>query len=456
MNDLKRDKTESPFSVKNVRMFVLFRIFFNARFYYPVFTVLFLDYGLSLEEFAILNVAWAVSIVLLEIPSGALADTIGRVKLVRFASCMMLVEMVLIGFAPIGSSWVFWVFLINRILSGAAEAAASGADEALAYDSLKDACLESQWDRVLEVLMRWKSFAFVIAMSVGAAVYDHDFLNGMIQSLGLSIQLSQEITIRIPIFMTLLLSLGAIYTSFSMNELLEHKEAGKIGSAMDRTKAAFLKTMSAGHWILQTPLAISIILAGVLFDHTIRLILTINSEYMRLIDLPEASFGAIAAVISAIGIFTPRFSRYLVGRLSEKGNYLLLAIFTAIGLGGMSLFYPYLGVFPMALLSITIGMASYFVSYYLNKITDSKHRATVLSFKGLSFNLAYGVIGLLYSWLVAQLRMQTGDSVWVDEDLIGDHLFMDSFQWILPYFLLLFFACSFFIGIRNFKRNSAP
>ncbi|MGD8213114.1 MAG: hypothetical protein PVF32_24840, partial [Desulfobacterales bacterium] len=65
-------------AIRNVRLFIAFRVCFNARFYYPVFTILFLDFGLTLEQFALLNAAWAASIVLLEVPSGALADTIGR------------------------------------------------------------------------------------------------------------------------------------------------------------------------------------------------------------------------------------------------------------------------------------------------------------------------------------------------------------------------------------------
>jgi hypothetical protein len=51
----------SPFKLGNIRLFIAFRIFFNCRFYYPVFTILFLDYGLTLEQFALLNAAWAAT-----------------------------------------------------------------------------------------------------------------------------------------------------------------------------------------------------------------------------------------------------------------------------------------------------------------------------------------------------------------------------------------------------------
>ena len=53
----------SPFAIKNIRLFIAFRIFFNARFYYPVFTILFLDFGLTMAQFALLNAIWAATIV---------------------------------------------------------------------------------------------------------------------------------------------------------------------------------------------------------------------------------------------------------------------------------------------------------------------------------------------------------------------------------------------------------
>ena len=72
---------ESPLS-RNIPLFIAFRVFFNARWYYPVLAVLFLDFGLSVEQYALLNVAWAAAIVGLEVPSGALADQFGRKRMV--------------------------------------------------------------------------------------------------------------------------------------------------------------------------------------------------------------------------------------------------------------------------------------------------------------------------------------------------------------------------------------
>ncbi len=83
----------------------------------------------------------------------------------------MIFEVGIISFVPkTDPSVIFIVFLVNRILSGLAEAAASGADEAIAYDSLAAKGDPNQWGRVLEVLMRFQSIGFIFAMSVGAAI----------------------------------------------------------------------------------------------------------------------------------------------------------------------------------------------------------------------------------------------------------------------------------------------
>jgi len=169
---LENQRTKSPYKIRNVRLFIAFRVFFNCRFYYPVFTILFLDYGLTLEQFALLNAAWAATIVLLEVPSGALADTVGRRNLLVFTGILMVIEMMLLCFAPRGNAQLlFPIFLVNRILSGAAEASASGADEAIAYDSLQPEGDIRDWPRGLEKQMWARSSPCIIAMSLGAAGY---------------------------------------------------------------------------------------------------------------------------------------------------------------------------------------------------------------------------------------------------------------------------------------------
>src|SRR5476649_1198064 len=162
---------------RNWRRFVLFRVLFNSRFYYPVLAVFFLDLGLSATEYTLLNFAWALAIVFTDLPAGVLADRIGRKPLVVAAAVFMVLEMILLGVAPLhGGIVLLLCCLANRILSGMAEGMASGADEALVFDSLAERNRSDEWPKVLDQVMRWQGVGMVIAMLVGGAVYDPNFM----------------------------------------------------------------------------------------------------------------------------------------------------------------------------------------------------------------------------------------------------------------------------------------
>lgn len=430
---MSQSPDQNPLRVPNIRRFIAFRILFNARFYYPIFTILFLDFGLSLEQFAILNAVWAATIVILEVPSGALADTVGRRNLVIASTVIMILEMLLLIVAPIGQMpIVFYLFLFNRILSGAAEASASGADEALAYDTLKDLGMEKSWGRVLETQMRFQSIAFIVAMSLGAFLYDAERLNQFLGLLSLDWDVPKPVAMRLPLLLTLCLGIGAFITALRMEEPESEKAARhklRLSETSHTLSRAFAKTLATGKWILQTPAALVIILGGFLIDHIARMILTLNSEYYRQIDLPAASFGLISAGFGLMGVFMPKLGRWLSENRRKPFNYFLLGIATFCGLYGMSWFIPYWGVLPMILVYGSISLTGFLVSSYLNAVTSSESRATALSFKGLSYNLAYGGIGILYSLLVYSLRNAPASA-----DLSDGALESSLFQQALGYF----------------------
>lgn len=438
--------TSSPFAIRNIRLFIAFRVFFNARFYYPVFTILFLDYGLTIEQFSILNTVWAITIVCAEVPSGALADLLGRKQLLVLTSVLMIVEISVTAFVPIANmNIVFWAFLINRVLSGLAEAMASGADEAIAYDTLMLEGYPDAWPKVLSVQMRVQSVAGVLSATLGALVYDPNIVNRVISWFGFQGQITQQVSMRFPIYLTLVLALFAFWTTTSMKEINNQKDRENTPLSFATIWQAGLLTLQAGKWILSTPFALSIILFGMLYDHILRLIITLVSLYFRLISLPEASFGIIMAGLTLLGIGVAKLAEYMVERYSPAQNACWLGLLTLLTLLGLTLFLPYAGIIPMAMVMIGLMLVRFFTSHYLNKITSSDQRATVLSFKGLAFNLAYGIIGILFALLIVHLR---GDLTSVHPDwasqMIEDETFKRSFLWMPGYFMVLITAITLF------------
>ena len=442
----------SPFTIRNVRLFIAFRVFFNSRFYYPVFTILFLDFGLTLEQFALLNAAWAAAIVLFEVPSGALADTFGRRNLLVLTGVLMVVEIALLCFVPLGNiDLLFAVFMVNRILSGAAEAAASGADEAIAYDALKAEGDTRDWPRVLDRQMRIQAIAYMGAMSLGAAVYDPALMQQAVNLLGLNIRLTQDITLRFPLYLTLLMAVLTLNTTLQLREKQTSVDLQRdlAENRKPQMFEAFKLTLLAGDWILKTPFALVIILAGLIFDNCIRMVITLCSQYYRLISIPEASFGLISSGFAVLGLIIPRLALKMVNRRSPRFNLGVMTVITITGLAGMTLFLPIIGLLPVALLTGVMYMGRFFQSHYLNRITASHQRATVLSFKGLSFNLAYGLIGVLYSLLLIFLRPQTAAThPELSAVNLANLVFVKSIVWFPWYFLFTMTALLIFAGWR--------
>lgn len=449
----------SPFAIRNIRLFITFRVFFNARFYYPVFTILFLDFGLTIEQFALLNTVWAITIVCAEVPSGALADILGRKRLIVATSLLMVAEMCLIAFVPLGNpDLIFWAFLTNRILSGLAEAMASGADEAIAYDSLVAEGNPDDWPKVLSLQMRLRSIGTIITMTCGALIYDPSVVNRLLEWLGSTLTVNQQITMRFPLYLTLILALLATITALKMTEERKEESAGN----GIRTLAAFKMTWNAAVWIARTPFALAIILFGMCYDHILRMIVTMTSQYYRQIHLPEASFGVIGSAIAMLGLLVPKIAEYMIEKNSPSVNMLWVTGISLVGLFGLTGFFPYWGLLPMALIFIAMMFVSFFTSHYLNRITASYQRATVLSFKGMAFNLAYGLIGFFFATLIAYQRTrEAANHPDLPQSAIEELAFHNAIGWFPWYtivcLVLTFLYCSFRLkGSKEYRQKNVP
>lgn len=410
--------SEETDSSANPKWFILFRIFFNSRFYYPVYALLFLDFGLTQEQFAALNFAWAIAIVVLEVPSGALADQVGRRPLVIGAAFLMMIEMAVMLLMPVvslanyegnpeafasASALLFTVFLCNRVISGAAEAAASGADEALAYDSLPEEDRDQHWSKLTTKLMKMQSVAFIVVTLIGAAVYDPVFLNRVLAFFGSEKTLIQDQTLKIPIALTFAMSLGVLFTALKMKEPASFVRPEK-KHFFHATKDAFARTLKAGRWIAVTPAALMLLITGLFFDSIIRLYYTVGSIWLEAIGYEPAQFGIISVAGSLAGILAAVIGEKLINTRSPGFNFKLLGLLTFIGISSLAFPIKFWSVAFLPTLWISMRLLHFFLSNYLNRVTDADNRATVLSFRGLSMNLSYGILTWLYGMQTAYQR----------------------------------------------------
>ena len=399
------------FAYRNPRLYVYFTVLYNARAYYPVLAIFFTDLGLTLDRFVFLNLMWALAIFLLEVPSGALADTLGRKKLLVFSSLIMVVEMAILLLAPKdGGNLLFALCILNRLLSGTSEAAASGADESIAYDALPEEGRAQAWDDVLSAAMKWRSAGFFITMALGGLLYDFTWA----QKLGVSVPV--EISHRLPIAVVLVQAIACVAITLRLEET-PHAS----GEAKARCASAFRLTLRTAKKAFTTRSIAVVIVGGLLIDSVARNFATMTSEYYRLIHYPEWSFGLIGAVGGFVGFFVPAIARWLNARFSALGVLGISAVLAIACLSLIAPAWPWVGLLPVMLLMTLLGLVGFTVGRHLHASAESSERATMLSVRGLAFNLGYGTFSLGFSLLLARMR-----------ETVGDDAFRSALLWQLP------------------------
>lgn len=124
--------TREPVGVRGVAIrAVLFRGTRDLLPIYALYGVLFADYGLSTAQISLLLALWSVTAFVLEVPSGAWADTVSR-RALLVLSCLLQ--------ATCFALWMlvpsFLGFALGFVIWGVASSLESGTFEALIYDDL--------------------------------------------------------------------------------------------------------------------------------------------------------------------------------------------------------------------------------------------------------------------------------------------------------------------------------
>ncbi|MBI2140739.1 MFS transporter [Candidatus Woesearchaeota archaeon] len=109
----------------------------------PTVVLFFQENGLSMKDIFLLQAAYALAIVVFEMPTGYFADAYGR-KLSLIVGAVL----AFFGMAAYSFSYTFWGFLAAEILMGIGSSFTSGADSALLYDTLLQSRKEKSYKSI--------------------------------------------------------------------------------------------------------------------------------------------------------------------------------------------------------------------------------------------------------------------------------------------------------------------
>lgn len=156
------------FSLKNIGLYYLLGIFLNGWFILPNWVFYFSQY-IDLVQIGIVEGVAILVGIIMEVPSGALSDLLGKKKTIIFGALSIILSSLILIF-----STEFIHFLVGNTIMFIGFSFLSGATEAFAYDSMVEQKLQKHYDVVASKYTSISIAATVFATFMGGFLYGVD------------------------------------------------------------------------------------------------------------------------------------------------------------------------------------------------------------------------------------------------------------------------------------------
>lgn len=137
-----------------------------GRFFVPVLALFYVASQVSLGEFSIIMSIFALTLLVFEVPSGVVADLLGKKNALLLSRGLLLVEVFILA-----TSNGFWFFLVAKIISGIGVSLNSGTDESLLYDTLKKLDRTKEYKSILGERSMYAYLSQAITFIIGAFIF---------------------------------------------------------------------------------------------------------------------------------------------------------------------------------------------------------------------------------------------------------------------------------------------
>ena len=305
----------------------------------------------------------------MEIPSGAIADIIGKRKAIILA--MILASA---GFLMMGSANSIPPLWVGFLLAQAGWAFYSGAAEALAYDSLVDVHQEDKFDKVISANGSIATITTVLGTLAGGVMY-HFYDRSTHLAMGL----------------------GYLVAFFVALKLIEPKTDTEKFDLKNWWRTLVDGSKQLGIPSLRPFVIVILILMGAEYMY----------EWGLLKPAIATSFGFMdksqAVIFASLGLLNAYLVRHLPtirSKVSDKRGLYLLTIVMGTGFLLSTLPLKIFGLIPMLLIAISGYLVYPWISIVVNQHIDPKHRATALSAVALLTKIPYVVLAILAGTMI--------------------------------------------------------
>jgi len=339
----------------------------------PVIVLFYGEHGLGLHDVFILKSVYSIAAVVLEIPSGYLADVWGRKKCL-ILGCLLF----FIGYLCYSLTASFYAFLIAELLLGLGQTLVNGADSALLYDTTVHYKKEQLYLRYEGRITMIGNFAEAIA----------GILGGLIAAYSL----------RFTFYGQTIIAFIGIPAAFMLQEFnVKNRVQSPVSEIVKIIKYSL---------ITNKQLCYNIMFSGIIGAATLTMAWFVQPVLM-LLDTPTSYYGVIWTVLNlTVGIaalYSDRVERYF----GMNKMYTLILLVIVSGYVALAYNLSYIGLAILVVFYICRGFATPILKGYINQITFSEMRATVLSIRNFVIRLIFAAIAPFIGWLNDIYSLQT-------------------------------------------------
>jgi MFS family permease len=334
--------------------------------------------GMTIQMVVYTEIIYAITIVLLEVPTGIIADKWSRKKMMVLSAILWCCMFLILVFAT-----EFWHFAAAIFLAGIARSASSGSQNALLYDSLLLNGKEQSFEKVLGRLNVFDFTSAIIAALCGSLLASRfDFeLNYWISL----------VSILVSFIVTLALVEPAVKSI--TDESIEIKQYIKVSLQFFRKNRGVSL----------------VLLSGMVTGAALSFIYEFWQLYLERLDIPVIYFGLFSAGFMLLGLPGSMFAYALKSRFSYRTLLSGVTAVIAVGFIYISVIKDYSSLAAIFLIGLFAGIIEPIATGYLHhRIESSSMRATIDSFQSLGENAVLMIIGLGFGFFSSRFDIFGG------------------------------------------------
>lgn len=384
-----------------LRRFYLFRGLSLTWLYVPYQWFYLREQGFSATDLMILNTLFCLAAVFLEVPTGALADRLGR-RAVLVAGSLVSTLSCLIFWGLSGS--FLWLSLAN-VLAALAMTCVSGADSAYLFELLRD---QQRSDRYKKA----ESFSSGFKLAVGAC-----------GGVAATVLVGGGLAFATLYAVTAWLGIVAAVLALSLPEPWRGVPASKGRAPVRKVVRDSVIHGMRGLSIVsrQRELLALMVISAALFP-VLRVGLLLDQPFVEGLGFGAASLGLIYATKDIVAAAAAGSTAWLLLRFGEVRLLTLLPIIACVALGLMTGAEGMTAVGLVLLPTLAFGIFSPLVRVYINRrLEGCRERATVLSFEGMARRFGFALFSPLVGVAIDLWSLQVAlaaSAVWAGFALI--------------------------------------